>query len=692
MPALFAARVVAQESSAMEFGVSGGPSLSIGDKAKMYSLGYSADLMGGYSLPSLRGFGVAFGMGYGMVPLKAGPLLNLGRVELGAEYRLPFGKDFAVRGFAQGGGFYGSLSKTEAFPEVGATTSYGACISTGFSVAFTGIQKMSIGLGARYRSLLGLYDGIEGDLSASIALDIKPRRSEQSGPQIVPLSSSAVGIYDLKLDNVFPVFFKYYNDHPLGSALIVNTSKSPITAVSASFYMKQYMVAPKVCATIARLEPGESVPVRFEALFTDGMLDITEGTMVSVDINLHYTDKGQVVQTSKSEAVRIFDRNASMWDDNRKAAAFVTSKDPTVLRFAKNVLAMVKDKGSATVNKNLLAAMAFHEATRLYGLTYVTDPANSYAAVLRSKATVDFLQFPRQTLDYKGGNCSALSILYSAMLESVGIETAFITVPGHIFMAVSLDEPLDKARRDFASPEDLIFAAGKCWLPIETTQRDSGFIRAWQSAAKQWRDNLSKGQADLYPVHEAWAVYEPVGFASDMGAIALPETDKVAGAYLDEIGRFVDMQMQSQEAKLRAEVKRSQDSPRALNALGILYARYGLYDKAETAFGDIVAKTEYAPALVNLGNIRYLRDDLEGAQGYFDRARKLDEGNPNALLGLARISHDREDRAETALLYDRLMRTSPEMAAKFSYLAPEGPDGTRAANAAKKQEAVEWSE
>ncbi len=57
-----------------------------------------------------------------------------------------------------------------------------------------------------------------------------------------------------------------------------------------------------------------------------------------------------------------------MWDDNRKAAAFVTSKDPTVLRFSKNVLAMIKDKGSKAVNQNLLTATPSDEATRLTAL------------------------------------------------------------------------------------------------------------------------------------------------------------------------------------------------------------------------------------------------------------------------------------------------------------------------------------
>jgi hypothetical protein len=215
---------------------------------------------------------------------------------------------------------------------------------------------------------------------------------------------------------VFPVLFKYYDDHPIGKIVIRNEKDVPAENVRVSLFINQYMDNPKLCATIPRIEPGAQASADLYALFNSKMLDISEGTKVSARVTIAFSAAGIEANQERVETVRIFDRNASMWDDNRKAAAFVTSKDATVLRFSKNVLSMVKDRGSRVINQNLLIAMAFHEATRLYGLTYVTDPSNSYATVLESKTVVDFLQFPRQTLDYKGGNCSALSILYSALL------------------------------------------------------------------------------------------------------------------------------------------------------------------------------------------------------------------------------------------------------------------------------------
>ena len=95
-----------------------------------------------------------------------------------------------------------------------------------------------------------------------------------------------------------------------------------------------------------------------------------------------------------------------------------------------------------------------------------------------NKNVADFIQFPLQTLDNRGGKCSDLSVLYASLLEAVGVETAFITTPAHIFLAVALTLDPQEARKVFGHPEDLIFKEGKTWLPLEVTLREGGFTAA----------------------------------------------------------------------------------------------------------------------------------------------------------------------------------------------------------------------
>jgi transglutaminase-like putative cysteine protease len=53
--------------------------------------------------------------------------------------------------------------------------------------------------------------------------------------------------------------------------------------------------------------------------------------------------------------------------------------------------------------------------------------------VLSEEAGIpDSLNYPYQTLFYRGGDCDDLSILFCSLMESLGVASAFITVPGHI--------------------------------------------------------------------------------------------------------------------------------------------------------------------------------------------------------------------------------------------------------------------
>ena len=52
-------------------------------------------------------------------------------------------------------------------------------------------------------------------------------------------------------------------------------------------------------------------------------------------------------------------------------------------------------------------------------------------------------------------------------------------------------------------------------------------------------------------------------------------------------------------------------SPKYINKLGVLYAKYELTDKALVQFNKILKTREYYPALINMGNI-YL---FKGANG-----------------------------------------------------------------------------
>jgi len=320
---------------------------------------------------------------------------------------------------------------------------------------------------------------------------------------------------------------------------------------------------------------------------------------------------------------------------------------------------------------------------------YGQDATTPYAELSGNKTALDDLQFPGQTLADRAGDWDDLSILYCALLESVGMRTAFITAPGHIFMAFSLEMDGEQARKTFQNPNDLIFRDGETWVPVEITLVRDGFLKAWQIGAKEWREASGASAAGFYPIREAWKTYEPVGFSEIKEAIILPDSGEILRDYQQELERFIATEVESRASKLKTELKASPNNPKLLNSLGVLYARFGMLDEATVPFQQILKGGEVASALINLGNILYLKGDNPAALTYYNRALKKAPDNSAALLGVARASYELEDYQAVNGALAQLKQLDPEAASRFSYLG-SGREA-RAAEAGKK-EVEEWTE
>lgn len=539
---------------------------------------------------------------------------------------------------------------------------------------------LTLGLGSVYHWVSSRPDPLIQGLGIGLTLSYSPGASARR---------SRIEYRDIRVDPVFPVFYSYYDKNPLGSVTIVNNEAGKIDAVKVLFYCKRYMDEAKLAAEIPDMKKGEVKTVPLYALFNTGLLDITESDKAAARIETVYSFQGQDRSAQSQVTLHLYHRNAVVWDDDRKAAAFVTANDPNVIRYSNVVAGTVRQRGGPTVSLDFSIALGMFQALGLSGLNYVVDPASSYAELSRNKLAVDYLKYPAETLGYGSGDCDDLSACYCALLSSVGIPTAFITVPGHIFMAFALDMDPAAAKATFLRPEDFIVVENRVWVPVETTLISAGFLRAWAEGAKQWRDNRESGKAAFIPVREAQAVYPAVG-ASKARDVAPPSPDAVLRAFADENGRFIRREISDREAKLVAAVKRSGGAPKDVNTLGVLYARYGLLDEARREFQK-AAGTGHPAALVNLGNIHFLSRDYRNAAAAYRQVLDKSPKNFHALLGLAKAQFELENMGEVRLLYGELQRLNPDLANKYTYLGGGAGETARAA-AAGYRGVTEWSE
>jgi len=549
-------------------------------------------------------------------------------------------------------------------------------------LAFRFSPAFALSAAVSYTHLFGnsepLYRGIGAGLSAGFSL---------SGFR----GGTNVSISGVSFDAIFPIFYSHYDKNALGSLTLRNEEAGAIRDVRVSLYIRQYMDQPKLCASFPVIGRGRSVEVPVYALLTDQVLKLTESSKISAEVIIDYTFIDSPRQARISETLRVNHRNAMIWDDDRKAAAFVSAKDPAVLRYSKYAAGLIRETGQNELDQNLRFAIGLFEGLKLYGLNYVVDPTTPYKELSQNKSSLDFLQFPNQTLTYKGGDCDDLSILFCSILESVGIKTAFITIPGHIYMAFALDLPEEEAKGLFADSSDLIFQGGKTWFPIEVTALNDGFLKAWQLGSKQWRDNARNGAARLILIEEAWKEFEPVGIPGEDTRIVLPPPDQVVAAYSAALNRFVAREIQPKADALRSEIQLSGNQARLINRLGVLYARYGLVDQAKAEF-ERAARQAYAPALTNLGNIAYLQKRYPEAISFFQRAISQNGDQKTALIGLARAQYELENYAEADRAYAQVRSADPALAGKYPYLISRTDGAARASSAADREGRAAWNE
>lgn len=649
----------------------------------LITFGFSTDLTGSLPLPFLPFLSPAVNLSYSYIPVRADTSMSVIGIDGGFRIGIEPVPRLLIYSLLGCGGYISLFNENLQTPDGtpydnqagGSFHAFG-----GLGVSFFLTPFLSVGISGAYKYHHDMYHGIRASVGSSIHIDGFSRK---------------VAIDGIELQPVFPVLYKYYDSNPIGRARISNNERFQIKDLEISVYSDKYMDKPKISSAPELLKPGEAAEVDLNALFGDEVLLLTEGTRVPVEITVSYTMNGVERETSSIESLRLYNRNAHTWDDDRKAAVFISAKDPELLKLSKMVAGMVRRESTAALNLNMQIGIAVYEALKVYGLNYVVDPNTpAYTEASENVSVIDFVQFPSETLTFHGGDCDDLSILYCSLLESVGIQTAFITVPGHIFAAFSLDLDRTEAERTFGGAEQLIYYDDTAWVPVEMTKVKAGFIEAWSSGCEQWKRNYEEGTAEILPVRKSWILYEAAGTPRDLDPLDLPEAEKIRTAYLSEIERFAERELRPQIEILKEKIRQSRAPYKLKNRLGILYARYGMYDEAENLFREILQNREYAPAVVNLATLYYKRGDLEEAEKLFKDAEELSPDNRSVLLNLARISYIRKRYVDVNRYYGRLEKYYPDIAERYSYLSPSEQllkkDEARALDIDRLNEQVLW--
>ncbi|HHL40154.1 MAG TPA: tetratricopeptide repeat protein [Deltaproteobacteria bacterium] len=491
------------------------------------------------------------------------------------------------------------------------------------------------------------YEKVADTLRATLS-DIGKRMGEE-------IASGALPPIELSVADSVEIFsniYKSYAEEPFASVRLVNNSEREIRGVKVTLMVKDYMDFPSE-RLIERMAPGQKRTVELTAVFNNRVLELTENTLLQSEIVVTYYDGAESRSVTAALPIHVYEKHALVWDDKAKIASFITPRDPVVSTFASMA---VREYNFPYINQALVKARAVFEALGVLGVTYIADPT-PYATVSSDTTIVDHVQYPRETLERKGGDCDDLVSLFGAALESLGIKVMPVDAPSHLFIMFDTSIP-EHLEGEFGFPPDMyVVHDGTIWVPFETTLVGSSFLLAWEKGV----ENYGKwgGEAAFVDPRKAWKKYLPATLppAEFKGEVSKAAIEKVFGGELEELRR----------RRVRRLAARYLDlGEKGLAQAVIVYGENGLVDDALALARKLDASGALTPDTANnIGNVHFLKGDYEKALGYYRMAREKDATDPGILVNMARAYLKLGDRERAREVFAEAMAMDAGVKEKY---------------------------
>ncbi len=474
---------------------------------------------------------------------------------------------------------------------------------------------------------------VELDASEANAAELNLAYAEKRKSLEFGYNAPPLVLRDLRLERVFSGAYKQYADAPIGQVTVANTGTEAYQNLKLSFHVKGYMDFP-LTHDIVALGANESVALPLRAAFSNKILEIDEDTGVLVEIRLSFHRGGQQDSISMTQPITIYGKNAIVWRDVDMVGSFVTPKDESLKEFVRQAINLYRPDGSGPLNDHLLSAMTWFNVLAAHGLRYVVDPNSPYPEL--TKDQVDHVQFPRETLRLKSGDCDDLSVLLAAGLENLGIATAMADVPGHLFVLFSTGLP-ERERHLISLQEELtVVRDGEVWIPLEATMIATSFSEAWAEGARKYQHWRQQNELRVVPLKRAWQRYFPVTLAPARYSLHPPSGEQVKNLIERERTVLVEKGLERELVPYRALLRANPSDVQARIQIGIIYAKNGLSALGAAEFEQAL---RFAPgdsaAHNNRGNVYYIQGEYVRALEAYRRAEELDPRDAGIKINLA---------------------------------------------------------
>lgn len=503
-------------------------------------------------------------------------------------------------------------------------------------VSFRLNPMLSLGLNASFTDFQNtswfgnpLAAGVTAGVSVQMKFDTVKNAGEVEG-------------YVYQDESVFPLFHTVYKSVPVGTITVLNNETAEIRNVVVKFRAENYTSSELECGRIKSLRKHNTADIDLYADFSDNILQFAEAGKVPGELVIEYELLGQKRYTVSQVIIPVYNRNQVRWTDNEVIASYISTKSQEVLEFSKYVVGIARNHLRSGLNRNMQFAMYLFEGIRLAGISHVVDNDTPYVEYHKEASKLDYIQYPFQTMLYKTGDCDDLGILFMALLESVGIQAAYIPMGDDFLVCFNTGIKASKADSFFDGYDRFIAIGEEVWIPLAMSSIREGFVNCWykaitdlQMAAEYWLP------VDVISLEEAWLSYPPAGFSSGQEIDIKPEESALVSATEIDLSRYITTEFGPRIAAVQAQIRAKGPSVELYNALGLLYVRAGMYSSAVPVY-EQSAKMGSASAMNNLGNICSLQKKYELALAWYQKALEVDPENKTAKKGVARMQSEIE--------------------------------------------------
>lgn len=480
------------------------------------------------------------------------------------------------------------------------------------------------------------------------------------------LASASLTLESLKLTPIFSAAYKNYAKESIGSVVVRNTGAAEQNNLRLRFEIKGFMDFP-YSFDVSKLAANSSVEVPLYATFNNRILQVDEDTGVQVEVAVSFIQNANQTLQSLTRPTTLYGKNAILWSAFDRVGAFVTPRDDVLRDFVRQTV-NAHLPSAKSVNKNVLLAMTYFSALTAQGLRYQPDPNTPYAKLAGDQ--IDYVQFPRETLRLKSGDCDDLSILMAAGLENLGVATALVDVPGHLFLL--FDSGVAFRERDTISldPDLVVELGGQAWIPLEATMVATSFAESWAEGARKYRLHHDANRAQVAMLRTAWQTTAPVTLPAG-DAISTPDVSRLAALVQPQTELLVGKSVERLTEPFRVMMQLGADNALMQLQIAIQYAKAGLLDKSVTQLEDLLRQSpQYVAAHVAMGNVYYLKRNYRRALDSYLVAERLANDDAGikinvalSLYGLQQMA-DASAKFRESLVLDNTLITRYETLAK----------------------------